>query len=116
MVEDSANAAIMLDADVDLRLQAERGGRTLKAQATRKQATNKLLQSAVINLPTPGQWKLTVLVRRGSDKAIFNTQLQVAPPVPRFASVRPLVALPPLAVLLFAGHQILRQQRSGLLE
>jgi len=116
MVEDSANAAIMLDADVDLRLQAERGGRTLKAQATRKQATNKLLQSAVIDLPTAGHWELTVSVRRGSEQAAFKTQLQVEPPLARFASVWPLVALPPLAALLFAGHQILRQRRSGFLE
>jgi len=42
-------------------------------------------------------------VQRASDKAVFKTQLQVAPPVPRFASVWAPVALPPLAVLLFPG-------------
>jgi hypothetical protein len=34
-----------------------------------------------------------VSVQRASDKAVFKTQLQVAPPVPRFASVWALVAL-----------------------
>jgi hypothetical protein len=48
MVEDGASGAIMLDAAVALQLQAEHGERALTTQATRKQATNRLLQSAVI--------------------------------------------------------------------
>jgi hypothetical protein len=116
MVQDSSTRDVLLDAEVDLRLDSENGGGAINLRATRGQSTNKLLQSAVIDLPSPGNWQLTVLVRRGSDQAVFKTQLEVAPPLPRFISVLPLVALPPLVVLLFAGHQVLKQRRFRYLE
>jgi hypothetical protein len=116
LVEDSANGAVMLDATVDLRLEGEHGAHALNMEATRHQATNKLLESAIIDLPTPGQWELTVLVRYGLDQAVFKTQLQVATPLPRLASVWPFVALPPLVVLLFVGHQVLQWRRFRRLE
>jgi hypothetical protein len=110
MVQDSFTRDVLLDADVDLRLDSENGGGAINLRATRGQSTNKLLQSAVINLPSPGNWQLNASVRRGSDQAVFKTQLKVAPPLPRLAAIWPFLMLPPLAVLLFAGNQTLRRR------
>jgi hypothetical protein len=111
MVQNRASREIVLDADVLLRLQSiAPGGQVLESWASRKQATNKLLESAIVDLPSSGEWKLTVLVRRGSEKAIVSTRLQVAPPLPRLAAMWPFLALPVLAMMLFAANQALRQR------
>jgi hypothetical protein len=111
MVQNRVSREIVLDDDVSLRLQpTASGGRALEFRATRKQATNKLLKSAIVDLPSSGDWKLTVQVRRGSEKAIVSTQLQVAPPLPRLAAIWPFLMLPFLAMALFAANQVLRQR------
>jgi len=111
MVENRVSREIVLDDDVLLCLQSTGpGGRVLEFRATRQQATNKLLKSAIVDLPAAGEWKLTVLVRRGAEKAIVSTHLQVAPPLPRLAAIWPFLVLPVLAMMVFAANQALRQR------
>jgi hypothetical protein len=111
MVQNRVSREIVLDDEVSLRLEpAASGGQVLEFRATRKQATNKLLKSAIVDLPSSGEWKLTVLVRCGSEHAVVSTQLQAAPPLPRLAAIWPFLVLPFLAMMLFAANQVLRQR------
>jgi hypothetical protein len=108
MVQNRESRAALLDAAVDLKLKPRAaGGRAIEVAATRRQATNKLLKSAIVDLPAAGQWTLMVSVRRGAQKALFKTRLQVAPPLPRIAAIWPFLILPLLAVVVFTGHQFL---------
>jgi hypothetical protein len=79
-------------------------------RATREQASNKLLYSAPIELNVPGNWKLHVLVSRGTDTARFDCLLPVALSSAKLASLLPYLLLPPLVVAAFALNQWLRRQ------
>lgn len=100
----------LLDADVTLTLSPP-GGEPFRRQATRAQATNKLLHSTVVDLSAPGVWALSVTARRGSDVASVAGELPVAPAASRLAGLGPVLALPPIAVILFACHQALKDRR-----
>jgi hypothetical protein len=110
MVQDRKSNAIMLDAAVDLKFEPQAaGGSSIEISATRRQATNKLLKSALVDFPSAGVWTLAVTVRRdGSGRATFTTRLRVAPPLPRIAAIWPFLILPLLAVLGFAAHRVLQ--------
>jgi len=78
--------------------------------ATREQASNKLLYAAPLELYAPGDWKLHVLVSRGTETARFDCRLPVTLSSGRLTGVWPYLSLPPLAVALFAINQWLRRQ------
>jgi hypothetical protein len=79
-------------------------------RATREQASNKLLYAAPLELYAPGDWKLHVLVSRGTETARFDCRLPVTVSSGRLTGVWPYLALPPLVVALFAANQWLRRQ------
>ena len=78
--------------------------------ATREQASNKLLYAAPLELYAPGDWKLHVLVSRGTETARFDCHFPVTLSSGRLTGVWPYLSLPPLAVALFAINQWLRRQ------
>ena len=78
--------------------------------ATREQASNKLLYAAPLEFYAPGDWKLHVLVSRGTETARFDCRLPVTLSSGRLTGVWPYLSLPPLAVALFAINQWLRRQ------
>ena len=80
------------------------------ARATREQASNKLLYSAPVELKAPGNWKLHVLVSRGTDTARFDCVLPVALSSGKLIGLLPYLLLPPLVVAAFALNQWLRRQ------
>ena len=100
----------LLDADVTLTLRPPEGA-PVTLPATRARATNKLLHSAVVELPVPGVWALSVTVRRGSGEASVAGELAVAPAGSRLSNLGQVLALPPIAVILFACHQVLKDRR-----
>ena len=111
MVQDRKSRAVILDATVVVKLKPLTGTAcSIVVPATSRQATNKLLKAAVAIFPSAGPWLLTVTVQRGPEKAIATTRLQVAPPLPRAATLWLYLALPPLAMLLFAANQVLRHR------
>jgi hypothetical protein len=110
LVQDRSSGENILDASVDLALQPlDSDSPPLLARATHEQATNKLLDAAIVKIPAPGRWGLRIDVRRGPDEATATTELQVAPPPPRLAAIWPYLLLPPFAIAVFALHQALRQ-------
>ena len=79
-------------------------------RATREQASNKLLYAAPLELNAPGDWKLYVLVSRGTDTAGFDCRLPVTLRSGKLIGLWPYLSLTPLAVAAFAVNQWLRWQ------
>ena len=79
-------------------------------RATREQASNKLLYAAPVKLNAPGDWKLHVLVSRGTDNARFDCLFPVTLKSGELTGVWPYLLLPPLIVLTFAANQWLRRR------
>ena len=108
LVQDRRTGAVILDAKVDLAVRRASGeGPEFLTHATYEQSTNKVLQSASLDLPTAGSWALRVFVSRGREESVFAANLPVSPAAPRLAAFWPLLLLPPVAVALFALHQAL---------
>jgi hypothetical protein len=131
LVQGRTNAEVILDADVSLTADPPGGvainqsdtlcgaasdaaafpdltQHQVKAQATREQASNKLLYAAPLKLSATGNWRLHVLVSRGSDSESFDCLL----PVTRsstLAGLWPYLAFPPLGITAFAINQRLRK-------
>jgi len=68
--------------DAEVRLTAHTGdARAPSSIATLHQdAQNKLLQSAVVDMPTSGVWLLDIFVRRGRENADMSMSLNVVNP------------------------------------
>ena len=62
MVQDRETLEPMLDRRVELRLVPSAGGRSLEVAAIRGHSTNRLLYSALVDLPDPGRWRVEVEV------------------------------------------------------
>ncbi len=70
-----AQAAPVLDADVQIRLERVDGaGRTLSGQATHAEAVNKLMYETYIDMPTAGVWRATVTV--DSPQGVVDTAFE----------------------------------------
>jgi hypothetical protein len=110
----------VLDADVRFVLSAPEGLATKQSEAfcsssgmsmhaTREQASNKLLYAAPILLDETGNWKLHVLVSRGTRTAQVDCLLPVTLGSTKLAGLWPFLALPPLVIILYAVNQGLRR-------
>jgi hypothetical protein len=114
LVQEPATHGPILDATVTLALRFLGEGTTsFSAAATRTQATNKLLYVALVDLPSPGEWSLTVTVRRDGRGAEATTVLDVDAPPPPILALWPYFLLPPAAVALFVLHQWLRARTAA---
>jgi hypothetical protein len=129
LVQWGRNGEVVLDADVKLTL-APPESRTLgeaeplcglsssvgttrhsmTVQATREQASNKLLYAAPVELDTAGDWHLHVRVSRGSDKAQFDSLVPGNQASAKISGLLPFLAIPPIGILAFAMNQKLRQK------
>lgn len=114
LVQDEQTGSVVFNAAVKLVVKPLSGeGSRLQAEATRENATNKLLQAARFDLPEPGWWMLTVVVSRGSENAVLSAKLQVAPALNRVAVIWPFLLFPPFAIGLFAVRQMRMSRRSS---
>lgn len=104
--------APVLDADVVLHLDDPAATGAIEARATRAAATNKLFYAAAVTLPVAGVWKLRVAVRDAGEDFTLTGELPVDAPPPRLLALWPYLALPPLAVLLFAAREWRKHRRA----
>ena len=134
LVQRSESGKVVLDADVRLTLSPPDGLATKQAdvfcsvptaamplpdginnlasvRASREQASNKLLYAAPVQLNAPGDWKLHVVVSRGTDTARFDCVLPVALRSGKLIGLWPYLSFPPLVVAAFAVNQWLRGRR-----
>lgn len=103
----------VLDADVVLHLEDPAATGAIEARATHEAATNKLFYAAAVVLPVAGIWKLRVAVREAGEDFTVSGELPVEAPTPRWLTLWPYLALPPLAVLLFAAHEWRQHHRAS---
>ena len=78
-------------------------------RATHQQAGNKLLYRAPLILRATGDWQLGVTVRKADETATLACALPVGAPPRRLATLWPYLALPPIAIGIFAMNQWLRR-------
>ena len=108
LLRDPETAEVVLDAEVELELRRARAGTgpgLQRATATRAASDNRLLYSARIELPQPGSWQAVARVRRAGGEARFGFEVAVAPALGALREHWRALALPPLALGLFALHQ-----------
>jgi hypothetical protein len=100
-------STVVLDAAVELRLRAPDGAEDTLAVA-HAAGNNQLLQSAFVELRTPGRWELAVAARRAGISATVSCSLDVAPASAGLGAHWALLALPALCILLFVWRERLQ--------
>jgi hypothetical protein len=111
LVQDGRGTAL-LDAETELRLEPLDGAAApVVVPLTRGAATNRLLQAATLSLPAPGRFRMTALVRRGTDRAAASADVLVHERAPALRGLAVPLALPWLAIGLFALHRGLEARR-----
>jgi len=136
LVQDQATGEVVMNAEVDLQFTPPPGARMplndpwcrpprslLLAAAdgtmdklpairlSQAQSDNKLLQGASVVFPVAGDWRVQMIVRRGTDRISQEGVLPITVPSSRLAVVWPWLALPPCLIGLFALNQRLRTRR-----
>lgn len=134
LIQRRETGEVVLDADVSLTLSPPNGGpvkqsdpfcglpqtaagfqlpdvmkHPMSVRATREQASNKLLYAAPVELNAAGDWQLHVFVSRGADSANFDCPLPVTLASGKLAGLWSYLALPPIAITVFAMNQVLRR-------
>jgi len=79
LVQDRNTQDVQLDATVDLTAVADSDapGTSFSARAVQAEGENKLLQTAELNLPTEGNWRMYVSVKRNSQTTDFVLPIHV---------------------------------------
>jgi len=108
----------VLDAAVSLEVRPPAGADAgpQRLEATRGQATNKLLYAAPFLPGTPGDWTLHVTVTRGVQSTEVGCTLPVASDQAGLVGIWPYLAIPPVAIALYAlrAWLVARRGRRGL--
>lgn len=108
LVESAADSQPILDARVFVELESE-SGKSLRAEATRARARNKLLYCCWLDFPEAGHWTMKVRVKHGTGRSVLMHHLQVAEPQPTLLAYWKLLIFPPLLTFLFMANQFLRR-------
>ncbi len=98
LVQRQGSGEVLLGATVELRLQGPDGAQQT-LPASHAVATNRLLQSALVELPAPGRWRLEITV---DGQPTVACDLPVGPRSRLVADHWIPLALPPVCVFLFA--------------
>ncbi len=108
-----AGGAPVLDAEVELELHRPGGSGGHHARrvvsARREASANRLLSIAVVDLPEPGTWRVALRVMR-EEGGRLDFEVPVGPARGRAAAHWRALALPPVALGLFALHQWLSRR------
>jgi hypothetical protein len=113
LVESANDRQTLLDAKVTLQLHhsgEHDRSRMLTIEATRAQATNKLLYAALPNLGKQGLWDVRIDVEEGPLSASAEGEIQVLAPRAALLTDWPYFALVPLLIGFFVLNQYLRRR------
>jgi hypothetical protein len=80
-------------------------GAPIHSALTRANATNQLMQSALVELPMPGKWHVQLAADLQGATTTSDFTLDAGPPLPRWLSEWPWFTWPVLAVGLFVVHR-----------
>ena len=106
LVQERATGETVLDAEVTLSLEGP-GGVARSVPAVRH-ARNRLFYGATVTL-APGAWTATIRVHRGVAAGEARASFDVGE-APRPAGTWPYLAIPPLAVVVYAANRGLRSR------
>lgn len=126
LVQEEASLQVVEDAEISVTCRLEGGiekneidpkdlqnALIIATAATRKQATNKLLQSAIVDLPSNGEWHVEIAVKADGLPLDFYFPISVVGTIPPsrwdIAFVVPLVG-----VVFFALHRYLANRRPSV--
>jgi hypothetical protein len=115
MVQNAASGDYESDARVIVRLTKRGTGEETACPATAGAATNKLLRTAVVQLPEPGAWQIEVAVDGSHGPVRVRFSLEVDPAAPRWLELLPWYGWPAVVVGLFSMHQVLVRRRKSQL-
>lgn len=106
LVQDRNTHEVLLDAAVELSAHPVAGLKAPSATARASQADseNKLLQTAELNLPSHGEWAISVIVQRNAESAELSLPLDVEKPETATAFPWPYAALLALAAILLLAY------------
>jgi len=105
-VQDAVTGEPLPDARVEVRLTAP-GRPSLKFDATREAATNKLFHSAKFDLPAAGRWQTEFEIAGERGPAQIQIDLEAGETLPAWSELWAWIALPVLPIGLFLLHQAL---------
>ena len=114
LLENVGDSRPVVDAEVFIELENEAGA-TVSAEATHRQAQNKLLYCSLIDLPEAGSWKAKIIVKEGGETGEALGDLTVIRAQPMFFAYWKLLAFPPVIIVLFIINQWLSKPRTSLL-
>jgi hypothetical protein len=119
LVQNAQTGETIADADVQVRLMPhDRTASPVQAVATHADATNKLLQAALVELPASGGWDVevecTTATVAGTQTSVANFSMEAGPPLPRWLAVWPWFTWPLAAILLFGVHRGLLARRIAI--
>jgi hypothetical protein len=115
LVESADEPHPVVDAEVFITLENETGT-TVRAEATHRQARNKLLYCSLINLPEAGFWKMKIIIEHAGERAEFLDHLIVSEKQPMLIAYWKLLAFPPTIMILFVINQWLGRKRRALIK
>jgi hypothetical protein len=124
MIQRRDSGEVMMDAAVDLSFVPPAGEKLSpndvlcgpspsqpgSIRALRAQAANKFFYGIPVVLRAAGNWQLRATIRQGVEEASVTCILPVGIPPHRLMGLWPYLALPPVAIVLFAMNQWLRRR------
>jgi hypothetical protein len=113
MVQNNADQSPVLDADVRLHLVRREANSisSVSAPARHEKATNKLLYAALLDLNSPGPYRIEISVETKKEQALVTGNLEVLPPEPPILAHWPYFVALPVVALLFVLNQRLKLKR-----
>lgn len=111
-VQDAATGELVPEAQITVRASPHENPReSISRRATTEEATNKLFQAAVFDLPEAGLWDMKILIEGLGEPVEVNFEMEAAEPLPRLWEMTPWIAWPAVVVLLFVVHKWLEQRK-----
>lgn len=111
-VQDAATGEAVADAQITVRASPrERPEAAIQQRATTEEATNKLFQAALFDLPEAGWWDVTIIVEGLREPVAVHFEMEADEPLPRVWEMTPWIAWPAVVVVLFLAHKWLVQRK-----
>jgi hypothetical protein len=106
--------APVLDARVSVLLRREASSTEIRAHATREQAQNKLLYAAMVTLPEPGKWHLSITTLHNTLRTEISGEIGVTQSHVMAGSYWGYIALPPEMIAVFVIREWLIRRKPTL--
>jgi hypothetical protein len=106
LVQDAVTGAVLPDATVVVTATDQvTPARPIEQPATGEAATNKLFHAAILDLPNPGLWEMTIRIDGPRGQAVSRFEVEVADPIPPWVSLWPWLTWPAVVIAVFGVHQ-----------